>query len=443
MMVLGTIRLICTLADYVNAYIEVARLDPLSFRRLGSFLQENHPLIAIGAAWPLILGLALRRTRWPELLKATAATFLILSVGGLLAVTTDWNQSRDRWITLGSFRVPHQAFWHPGFSDLLLGLLGAIQLLLELGIAVRAVQLAYQVHAAPRDNTEKHAAARRARFGRLAIYGSIAYLVLMIRLPVWSAYLELLNQSRFVREFILQNDFQRIRSSRPLVLSPLEAERIRDLGAMLANATQAWGSGRFGEAKDQYLRLAALVESIPPSTLKAPTYRGAAEGLNNLAWLLATCPIDALREPHDAVDYARRAIELVPTEGNFWNTLGVAYYRAELWEKARSALFQSIELRHDGDSFDWFFLAMIHARLGHKERAHEWYTRASQWFQQNRPGDEELYRFQVEAAACLGLGKPEPPATPQQLGPPVMYRTPMLLPRRGRPRIIDPSLPAP
>src|SRR4051794_17024770 len=92
-MVLGTIRLICAAADYANAYLEASRLESMSLRRLGWFFQENHPIVALGAAWPLILGLALRRTRWPELLKAVAITFLILAIGGVLAMTADWNHS--------------------------------------------------------------------------------------------------------------------------------------------------------------------------------------------------------------------------------------------------------------------------------------------------------------------------------------------------------------
>ena len=50
----------------------------------------------------------------------------------------------------------------------------------------------------------------RTRFGRLAIYASLGFLVLMIRLPVWSTYLEIINDSRIVREFVLKNDIRRI-----------------------------------------------------------------------------------------------------------------------------------------------------------------------------------------------------------------------------------------
>jgi tetratricopeptide (TPR) repeat protein len=103
----------------------------------------------------------------------------------------------------------------------------------------------------------------------------------------------------------------------------------------------------------------------------------------------------------------------------------VAYFRLEAWDEALSALYRSMELRDEGDSTDWFFLAMIHRRLGHKERAREWFDKAVQWSRRYRPGDEELYRFEVEAAEALGLPKPErPPNPPARLKQEPYYPSP-------------------
>jgi hypothetical protein len=72
-----------------------------------------------------------------------------------------------------------------------------------------------------------------------------------------------------------------------------------------------------------------------------------------------------------------------------------------------------MELRSQGDSFDWFFLALIELKLGHKDLAADWYEKAVVWFHQTRPEDRELYRFQTEAAEALGLPKPAlPPRAP-------------------------------
>ena len=84
MMVLGTVRLVCMLADYVGAFAEAMRVEPFTMRMLSRVAEEIHPVVAISSAWPLILAIALRRTRWPQLVPAAAATFLVLSIGGMI-----------------------------------------------------------------------------------------------------------------------------------------------------------------------------------------------------------------------------------------------------------------------------------------------------------------------------------------------------------------------
>jgi hypothetical protein len=55
-----------------------------------------------------------------------------------------------------------------------------------------------------------------------------------------------------------------------------------------------------------------------------------------------------------------------------------------------------------GDAFDWFFLAMAHAKLGQKDQARRWYDRGRRWAEKNLPHDEELRRFRAEAEELLG-----------------------------------------
>ena len=64
-----------------------------------------------------------------------------------------------------------------------------------------------------------------------------------------------------------------------------------------------------------------------------------------------------------------------------------------------------MELAKGGDAFDWFFLAMAHWRLGHKDEARAWYDKAAAWDAKNLPPpeNEELRRFRAEAAALLGV----------------------------------------
>jgi serine/threonine protein kinase/Flp pilus assembly protein TadD len=123
---------------------------------------------------------------------------------------------------------------------------------------------------------------------------------------------------------------------------------------------------------------------------------------NGLAWLLATCPDSKWRDPVSAVRHGEKAVASAPNDGDFWNTLGVAHYRAGAWDKAVAALENSMKHRKGGDAADWFFLAMSHWQLGHKEEALQWHDRAVAWMKQ-QPPNEELGRFRVEAEKVLGI----------------------------------------
>jgi tetratricopeptide (TPR) repeat protein len=137
---------------------------------------------------------------------------------------------------------------------------------------------------------------------------------------------------------------------------------------------------------------------------------------NELAWLLATSAAPKLRDPRQAVELAQKAVARAPQNGAFWNTLGVARYRAGDWPAAVAALEKSMQLQKGGDAADWFFLAMAHWRSGDKGKARRWYDRAVAWAEKNRPKDEELGRIRAEAAALLGL--PGPPPAPGNGVPP-------------------------
>ncbi len=132
-----------------------------------------------------------------------------------------------------------------------------------------------------------------------------------------------------------------------------------------------------------------------------------AQTLNNWAWELATSAERKSRNGRQAVALAQLAVKAAPADGNLWNTLGAAHYRAGNWKDAVATLEKSMELRKGGDSLDWFFLAMCHAKLGDKDKARAWYDRAVTWMDKNQPKNEEMRRFRAEAAEVLGLEKKE------------------------------------
>jgi serine/threonine protein kinase len=161
-------------------------------------------------------------------------------------------------------------------------------------------------------------------------------------------------------------------------------------------------AGRWKEAEQAYGAALAQWRELPGQ----PDDGNPAAVHNDLAWLLATCSDAGMRDASRAVALARKAVELDP-QGGFWNTLGIAHYRAGDCKEAVAALETSMKLQNGGNSFDWFFLAMARWQLGDKEQARRWYDKAVCWMDQHRPKDEELRRFRDEAAALL-----RPPAPP-------------------------------
>jgi tetratricopeptide (TPR) repeat protein len=140
---------------------------------------------------------------------------------------------------------------------------------------------------------------------------------------------------------------------------------------------------------------------------RAPTLAG---GYNDLAWLLATCPDATERDPGRAIDLAKKAVELEPKAAEYWNTLGVANYRAGDWKAAVAALDRSVELNQGGEAVDLLFLAMAHRKLGNHNQARKAHAQALQWLDKNQealekdPGHaQEVRRFRAEAAEVLEL----------------------------------------
>jgi serine/threonine protein kinase/tetratricopeptide (TPR) repeat protein len=133
---------------------------------------------------------------------------------------------------------------------------------------------------------------------------------------------------------------------------------------------------------------------------------------NSLAWLLATVPEVKLRDARRAVELAKKATELAPQQGAFWNTLGAARYRAGDWKAAVAALNKSMALRQGGNASDWLFLAMACWRLDDHDAARRYYDQAVQWLENNNPEGPsagtnlaELCRLRSEAADVLELTK--------------------------------------
>ena len=159
---------------------------------------------------------------------------------------------------------------------------------------------------------------------------------------------------------------------------------------MAREAEEAWFSAR---------RLWAELAADYPDDLE---YRRCwLDGLNDSAWTLIARPGLDDRELASTIQLAEQTVTLEPESATYWNTLGIAYFRARDWKAAIHALGQSTELGGGGTSFDFFFLAMAWWRQGDREQAHHWYLRGNAWMEEHNPDHEGLVRFREEATALL------------------------------------------
>jgi tetratricopeptide (TPR) repeat protein len=122
-----------------------------------------------------------------------------------------------------------------------------------------------------------------------------------------------------------------------------------------------------------------------------------------LAWELTVGQELKLRDPKQALVSARRAVELDPKNGMYWQGLGYAEYRSKNWKAAVRAFEKVKELGSAGDSLEWFPLAMAYWQLGDKETARKTYDQAVQWMEKNSPQDGFLRGLQAEAAELMGV----------------------------------------
>jgi uncharacterized protein HemY len=135
-----------------------------------------------------------------------------------------------------------------------------------------------------------------------------------------------------------------------------------------------------------------------------------AEGLNGLAWFLATCQETSLRDPERATILARKACDFAPGVPQILGTLGTAYYRTGEWAAAVEALEKAQRQSRELDPSDGFALAMAHWQLGHNDEARGWFDKATSRMLATHATDATLKRLKAEAESLIA-----PPAVPEVL----------------------------
>jgi tetratricopeptide (TPR) repeat protein/serine/threonine protein kinase len=134
-----------------------------------------------------------------------------------------------------------------------------------------------------------------------------------------------------------------------------------------------------------------------------------AKSLDEIAWPLVANPDAKSCDTVRAVSLANEAVQLVPKVGAYWETLGIAHYRARDWKASRTALEQSKQLSPDSICL-LLFLAMANWQLNDKETARTLYEQAVSSIEKNKDRLakverhlEQLPRFRAEAAKLMGI----------------------------------------
>jgi tetratricopeptide (TPR) repeat protein len=144
-------------------------------------------------------------------------------------------------------------------------------------------------------------------------------------------------------------------------------------------------------ARNEALQLMRKATAIDPQNSRA---------LNLLAWSL-TDPQRPYFDPAQSVELARRAVALSPLEATYWNTLGVAEYRAGNYQGAVQSITRSMEKAPHLTGLNQFVLAMAQWQLGRKHPARSTYAMGLAWMADYDPDDPGILSYRDEAAALL------------------------------------------
>lgn len=108
-------------------------------------------------------------------------------------------------------------------------------------------------------------------------------------------------------------------------------------GAYMRIALEAKAEGKQDKAEEAFKRAVEITEKNPNNAIM----------LNSIAWEMAINDYDLKK----ALTFALMAVELMPDDGNIWDTVGEIYFRMGDRDKAIEAEKRALELMPDSDLF--------------------------------------------------------------------------------------------
>src|SRR5262249_52297640 len=109
----------------------------------------------------------------------------------------------------------------------------------------------------------------------------------------------------------------------------------------------------------------------------------------------------------EAAEHARKALAFDPKREDAHIALALAECRRGRWPEAIAAAERSMALRQGGNAFEWFVLAIAHARQGDKAKDGAWFDKAVVWTNEKAMDNADLRPIWTEAAKVLGRPAPE------------------------------------
>src|SRR5262249_29638537 len=110
-----------------------------------------------------------------------------------------------------------------------------------------------------------------------------------------------------------------------------------------------------------------------------------AAALNRASWAVVRQPGVDTAMYQRALRHAEAACRAAPDVADYLTTLGAAYYRVGKYLEAVAALEKGLPMYSSSGFYTWnlYFLAMCHGRLGHAAKAREYFERAKDSHQRN------------------------------------------------------------
>jgi hypothetical protein len=158
--------------------------------------------------------------------------------------------------------------------------------------------------------------------------------------------------------------------------------------------------GRPAEAEEAFTAFRTAQER------RATEFPGEFVYRHNLADFFCNCPLERLRDPQQALAWAREGAALAPEHHPGWFLLGLALYRAGAGRDSLAALERSAELLGFPSPPVCFVQALAHSQLGDRERARGCYDEGVRRIARGGRNDEGTRQLRAEAEAVLGLAPP-------------------------------------